>query len=943
MNIGKKQILKNETRDYPVSTNRRSRADQFASRRVHQFLILIALMVNADASAVHAAEKLTHQYFNELRERRLFDVAEGYAIQRLSQPKLPLRLQWDLSRELATTLEEHARYVTGNEQADQWARARQVLVDLAPQMTDEAAKFMLDSESAILRVRQSGFLLEELDLFPRDKLLRDRLTQLVGEAETELKDLYVRSERLLRKITSLPSTQPNTALASELVFTAREIHSQIYAVRYFRAVSLWQQLSLQHFHAIDQQERASIENRGDAVSKSLDVLLKESTPRPNDRKKGINIPGDPEKQIRQINELLKAVADHDPPSKYTWPSRLLMIECRTIAVDPVEIERLIDAFTIRDLHETVRADLETLRARYFVHETRYDKALQAIIEYRKTQPVLPGELFYWQQKSLAGLADLAKAKRQDALTDDLLRESDTQARRAIETVGGYWGNRCLVLAEQLHESLRYGRELFESLQSARLHHRQDDLAAAMVDYQQALQFAKQNQLVDLEMELSLVAGGILLSQQDFVTAASVLHAASESHPDHAESARVDILYAYALGKNYEAEKTLELAAAYAAALEHHRQTYRSSETAGEATWMLAQLNERTGEPADAIAYYKDIPLDHPRRLHADVGMARSFEYLLNFMREPNDEDARKKLRDRQIEAESTLLALVQNYPAEGVNWNREQAEVALRTARMLLNHQPTDYERANHLLGQVLEAYAHSQSLLGEMNTADIEASQSAWLPILHAARQLRILSLAGQNQPRQAMTLVEQLAAEGPQDVLPIVLGISSITSESTPERRRQIGELQLYAAQLLQKRRDELSEIDQARLDQCLAEAYAATDQPLKSLEIYESLLKRFPKDRRLQKTTAELLIGCGSEECLRKSLTLWRSIEKKAKEGSPDWTEARYYVAWCHCELKQYEEGLKWLKVTRLLYPDLDPSWKSKFADLEQKCQKAGSGNK
>ncbi|MEX0725067.1 MAG: tetratricopeptide repeat protein [Planctomycetaceae bacterium] len=911
------------------------------------FLAAAALLCVLEGSltptAVRADERLTHQYFEELRERRLFDIAEGFAIHRLSQPKLPLRLQWDLSRELAATFDEHARYTTGDEQTDLWQRARQVLGDLAPRMTGEASQFVLDSELAMLRVRQAEFLLEELDLFPHDEALRDRVRRLVGEANQEFKELYIRSERLLRRITAVTSARSDAASSSELVFTARDIHSRIYAVRYHRARALWQQMQLRRFDAGPPREESQEKTQDDAISKSLDVLLRESSPRGKAHASNDDDRSDPEKQIRLIGDLLKAIAEHDPPSTFTWAGRLLMIECRMITAETGEMERLIGSFAVRDLPETVRAGLEALRARCLIREGRFEQALQHILDYRKDQPVLPGELFYWQQKSLAGLANLAKEKQQNSLAEELLQESDTQARRAVETIGGYWGDRCRILAEQLHESLRYGVELARALQTARLRHRQGDMASAAPAYRTALQLARQNQHADLDSELSLALGGILLAQNEFSEAAAVLRSAAESHPAHTEAARLDILHAYALGKMYEADKTPGHAVAYAAALEHHRQTFRSSDTAGEATWMLAQLKERQSEPAKAIAYYKDIPPDHTRRLDADVGIARSFENVLDPLREQKAGEARRKLRDRQAEAEAALLAIVQNYPAEGTHWNREHAEVALRTARMLLNHQPTNYDAADRLLSQVLDAHAQSQSLLTEMNPAEIETLQTVWSPILHAARQLRILSLAGQNQPRQAMNLVEQLAAEHPQDVLLVVLGISSITSESSAERRRQIGELQLHAAQLLQKRREELSEIDQARLDQCLAEAYAATDQPMKSIEIYESLLRRFPKDKRLQKTTAELLIDCGSEECLKKALSLWRSVEKREKEGTPDWIEARYYIAWCHCELQQYDDALKLLKVTRLLYPDLEKGWKAKLTDLETKCRQASRGKK
>src|SRR5690606_31146935 len=93
--------------------------------RVFRIGLFSLLLLSA---AVAAAQPPTDEataigrYFEGLRQRGLFDLAEGEALRRLDEKPAPAA-HARLVAELARTFTEHAKYVTGREQADLWARA----------------------------------------------------------------------------------------------------------------------------------------------------------------------------------------------------------------------------------------------------------------------------------------------------------------------------------------------------------------------------------------------------------------------------------------------------------------------------------------------------------------------------------------------------------------------------------------------------------------------------------------------------------------------------------------------------------------------------------------------------------------------------------------------------------------------------------------------------
>jgi hypothetical protein len=167
---------------------------------------------------------------------------------------------------------------------------------------------------------------------------------------------------------------------------------------------------------------------------------------------------------------------------------------------------------------------------------------------------------------------------------------------------------------------------------------------------------------------------------------------------------------------------------------------------------------------------------------------------------------------------------------------------------------------------------------------------------------------------------------------------------SDNQQDPFRDLGRLQLEAALKLNKQRTKLKAAERRKLDECLARAYVATGQARRGLEIYEGLLARSPRDKRLLASYADLLIRCGNDDCLKKAVAAAQQLEEFEEPGSEGWFVARYEVCRALLLSRQTAEASKLLKLTRLLYPKVESEeLDEKFAELERKVKNENRGAK
>jgi hypothetical protein len=195
---------------------------------------------------------------------------------------------------------------------------------------------------------------------------------------------------------------------------------------------------------------------------------------------------------------------------------------------------------------------------------------------------------------------------------------------------------------------------------------------------------------------------------------------------------------------------------------------------------------------------------------------------------------------------------------------------------------------------------------------------------------------LAGQGQFQEARQQLEQLTAASASQMLQVLTGLATISSNDKKDPFRELGSLQLQAAKRLNEDRSKLNETDRRRLDECLAQGYAATGDFKQAIRIYDSLTKSAPRDQGLLTALAETLGRDSDRESIRRAPEIWRKVEKLSEEGSDQWLAARYQLCRALFAAGNKTNACQLLKVTRLLYPKLGgEKLHARFTELESRC--------
>ncbi|MBT4868424.1 MAG: outer membrane protein assembly factor BamD [Planctomycetaceae bacterium] len=829
-----------------------------------------------------AADDSTTKYFAQLRQRRLFSLAEGYCLSRLSEGKLSQGRRTQLTIELSRTLSEHARFTSGQEQTELWQRATAAIDELLKSSPQNPRRLLLQTQRALSLAAQGEHLRWQVELFPYDETLKPRAVAAFDQAILQLKESEKEAAEQLRK-------------------TGRRRSADADALSPYELRSLTNHLGFQIGQAL--VERAKLDPAG-----SPDRVA----------------------TLMEAESWLSRLAKRSAEQALTLDSRLLMAESSRMRGDRKQTAAVLKSMQSENSARELLDRMKAVEARLMLDEDRATDAAQLLSRYRVERLRLPGELQYLQIEALSSLWAVAEGRKQDDLATQLTEQIEAHADRAEAEVGGFWAYRCRLLVETMRETKRYGVELATVVREARSNYSAGRIDEAVEAYGRAYETAERGDNDEIAMEIGYTRASVQLQSKNFNAAAEGFEQLANRFPKDSRAATAHLLSAYSLGRAYEQKRTKLRREKYTNALVRHRTGYPKHETMAEATWMLASLEERRLQVTRALKLYREIPVDHRRGPLAEVAVARCYEKILDRVRE-----LERPIETWENDAIARLATMTSVYANQQSPLGIEQTEVCLRFARICLNRARPDYRRGAKLLDLIEASRIRQMREQQSDPAAETDVVKRRWKLLYQAATQLRIVTLAGGGRFDEAKSLIETLADADARDVLGILDGLSELTANADTKTRNEMGKLQFDAAQELDRRRNELKPTEQKRLDHCLGQAYVATGRSTEAIKVYESLLSQTPKDRRLLKTVAELLTDCGTRECLLNAKTQWRKLESMERAGEPAWMSARYQVVWCLFALKEHDECRKLLAVTRLLYPALGgDELRSRFAELEKK---------
>ncbi|MDF1742117.1 MAG: tetratricopeptide repeat protein [Gimesia sp.] len=851
---------------------------------------LCCLIVIGASPDLHGTDDPTHSYFEGLRQRHLFGIAEGYCLSRLAEPRLSDTDRARTTLELSRTLAAHAMVAEGNEQSELWNRAQNTLSQIIKDHPNWADAPVFNAEHARIAAQKAEIFYWQSKAIPFNETLKKSAMSKLAQAIPELTQAEVQLQRLLKKAGSYQNfTVLNTA-------TIRD--------------------TLLDFQLLIAQTKIKLAD-----------LYDEQSPQ---RKM----------QLQAASKYLEPLSRRASTLQVTWMSKLALIQCDRINGDFSAAVRAIKALIKEHPPAYLNEPIFVESIRVLLAENKAQLAATQIIKFRQDQGHYSSELGYLEVNALIRLRKIAMEKKQQSLAEEIWQQIETRSQQLWKAQPGYWAQRTRMLVNQQNQIDQYGSEISQNLKQAQLLYSQGKVEQAIAAYERVATQAAEQGNADLAFELGFTSASLQLRAKQFQQAAAQFQSLSLRYEAAPKAADAGLLAAWCLGQLYTQSRTKSRRLAYTTALERVRNQFPNSDSFYEAGWMLARLEESRLQYSKALVLYSEIPDEHAKAADAHLGIARCYENIL--LRLTSLKKPTKAWRQEAIEVLEQFLA---DFPDQTDNAKgQSQAEIALRLTRIYLNDTPPLYAKANRLLELIVHmtkavvAKLKRNSERSESSISQMVQEIKKWNDLSNQALRLQIIALAGQGKPSAAQSLVESLETAGTDELLSVLNGISQINLDLTPEVRRELGMLQLKSAEKLASRRDSLKPQQANRLDLCLAEAYLAIDQPIRALEYYQTLLKHSPKDASLIRQVALLLERCGTKQCLQQASQKWQSLITAEKPGTLPWLDIRLHLIQTWFGSGNEAEAKKLLGVTRLLYPDLgNPDMKSRYDEMQSRLKK------
>ena len=803
----------------------------------------------------HEEWQRTEQYFDGLRSRGLYSMAETVCHRKLATPNLDLATRTRYAVELSRTLTQHSQNSpTLDAQAELLKQARQAVSQVLENRPNHSQQILLESQLAFVAAFEVEGLRWRVDLAPFDK-------QLIGKARQLAESVIPLLQRLNLQAGEQARSRKIDVLGERL--QPHQLRSLQRAIQLRLGLTFLEKARLFPNAAPD---------RADALVKASEVL------RP-----------------------LAAISSND---QTMWQSQLAYATTLRLRGTPAAAWAMVNAIREDAPPANVLNALNAEHVELLIAENRYTDAADFLREHRAKQPLLNGPLNFLMARVFLRLSQIATEKNRPELAAELLQEVHRVIQVATSTGNGYWAMRAQNLLADEQSRSTYGAEVGALVREGQSLFASGDVSSAAERYSQAFEIAQQQKANKAAAEIGYTFGSILLKQKLHAEAVRIFNLVTTLDESGERAADADLLAAWARGMQFRDDPTSETREAYMAALDRHRVAFPESVTAGEATWMLAQLQEQRLQTTEALKLYISVPHEHPRYHEAMIGIARCSETVLNRMR---------RLNKPRSEWEQAIVNLLGPYIQTAMNPQAEltvsEAEFLIRTSRILIGLEQPDFDSADGLPQHILDSAA------SENPPRQIPLPQDT----VETATGLRIVSLTGRGNTDAATELLKSTVLLDKTRLSGILAGLASVAEYLSPDQRRSVGTIQLKAMELAGFNAAAIPDKDLDTFGPVIAAAFEMTGQPRLAVQTLNRMLTHRPKDVAMRRRIAELLLQTGEPSDISAAQVQFRKLEGILKAGSDEWMDARIRVIETAIQLKDFEAARKLLKVTQLLYPN------------------------
>jgi tetratricopeptide (TPR) repeat protein len=813
------------------------------------------------------------RFVEGLRQRRLFHLAEFYCREQLDDAALPPSRRTDLTLELIRCYAAQAIQVPSEDREPLWNKARETAAAFLHQHPDDPRVLLVRVQDALTVLARGELYRQESEVLSESQEATEAALTHLREAARLIGQLH---DEIVREIPLRHRTSPTAGQLTADELISLQHHVQFQLARVYRNRALC--------YPADSEDRLA------ALTEAVDRLQKP----------------------------LAQLADNDP---LIGPIRLDLAICLRLLGRLTESEEILKVVQESEATGEVGWRARAEQVRLNLDRRQPHQALAVFESGNTTTGQSAADLDFAYLETCLALWQAAIAD--DSTTAETWRNRAAEVVRSIEQMHGpYWGRRGDLLLVHTVGLNRAGGNVDILSRTADGLYRQGQWAEAVNAYEQAGAQALSTGQTRQGFELRYKAALVEHSRQQHQPAAQRLRRLALDLPDQPGAADVHLLAAWNTAQ--AARSQPDAMERYTAILEEHLGQWPSAPTADTARLWLGRLRENQRQWQAAAEAFQAVSRQHDEHQTAWQAAARCWHQALT------DRDDDQPLDEAVVRA--AAKGFWRHTPAGSDDLDRPWTPADRYCAE----------EAARLLIDFLADAYAEAETMLRTALDGSPPPDES-WQA---RAEPLWIVALAG--QPARRDVAEQQLAAFqelSPDSLWEVLVGIDRLLSgagtrahgeRDDRDRRRQLAELQIVAADRLWQRRDQLSPARRTVLQRMRAAALLNAGHCDQARAAYAELASAHPDDGAIQQAHARLLMDSDSRNDWQQGLDVWRRIAGSHRPGTEEWYEARYAIAALLIQLGQPDEAARRIRYLMALPPGLDGSpWQARFQKLLEQC--------
>ena len=842
-------------------------------------LVLLLLAFSGKLAADSEDERL----LAGLRERRLFQLAESFSLDRLADAGLSAAQRAPLVIELIRTYAAHAVNSPPQERGALWEKAHTAAADFARQYPD-------DPRQVLVRVQDA------LTVLARGELLRQEAEIGAGPADA----LELAKEQVRRAAAQLRAIDQELTKEIPLRSRGRPADGQLTA---FELTSLQ--------HNVQHQLARAFRNQALCYAKGSD-----------DRIASLS---------RALGQLAKPPAQMAPGDPLLWQIYVDQVVCLRLLEDFDKAATTLAALETAAAPAAVKLRVRAEKARIAAARGRLAEALAVFEQGRTIDGKTSAELDFALLEVYLAQWSAAAAKKDEQAAGKSQKLAVAVVDLLEQQHGAYWSRRGELLL--VRSAARSGgtRDLEILSRTADNLYLQKQFDEAIAAYDQAARQAAAAANKQAAFDLAFKAAAVVYQLSRHEDAARRMGALAVGQPQNSQasrahwlgvlSARAQLAAASKAASGTDPQTAdngdLKELTTYVDMLEEHLEIWPTAPTADDGHFALGLIRGyRRAWPLAIKAYLSVSPASksYAEAVAKAAECSRLWFDELKAAGQPYDQAAKQAVDY----FERLVYDADRKLPER---WDNVARMAAVTAARIRLQHMRDGYRAA------------------GELLEAAVDASPDAPAEWKSAATSLLVVALAGQATRRsEALARLRQLADGDPQELLEMLVGLAALADAARADVRGQMATLLLEAVEILAAKQDQLSDQGRFSLARIRAEALAAAGKRSAAQQAYAELAKQHPHVAQVQRGYALFLSSLGDKSSLERALGQWRSVASKTRPQTDGWYEAKFSVAQTLYRLGRKEPAAQLIRYLQATPPGLkETRWAAPLRELLVQCQR------